>query len=458
MAPHRDSHRIRTFVCTAVVCVLAAYGWYWLAEKRRMEADAAPPAKSTRVEESVKVDVALPRQGGLARTTSQPGSVHAFQEAELYSQAYGYLKVLNVDIGDRVKKGDLLAQISVPEADQAVTESKAAVDQAAANVLQMKAKVDVAIADQAAAVAAVDRQLASQKRDEARLSFYEKQYKRVQSLLQLKSIDERLVDEKEDQFLAAESALDAAKAAVVSARLDVKSAEARIGQARADVVAAEAAARLAEATLAKAEIRRSFGDIVSPYNGVITVRNVHVGDFIRDAQHGGALPLLRVERTDVLRVVIQVPDREVPYTDVGDAAEIAIDALPNRIFKGKVSRIADSEDQATRTMRTEIDIPNTEGLLRKGMYGKATIFLQEAGAGWTVPATAIVGKVENGQGELYVVRDGTAHRIQVRIGADNGTEVEVLSGLDADSQVVVRYNGAIGDNVPVRVTSSKSNP
>lgn len=422
--------------------------------KSTSAAEGVPAERSQ--DETVSVEVASPRKGGLPRTTIQPGSVHAFEEADLYAQAYGYLKELNVDIGSRVKKGDLLARVDVPELQEAVLECQAAVDQAKANVTQMQAKVDVASADVDAAKATVDKQKAAQKRSEARMSFYEKQFKRVQSLLQLKSIDERLVDEKEDQFLASEADLDAAKAAVVSANLDVKAAEARLGQANADVGAAQAAVRVATAALAKAEVRKKFGEIASPYDGVVTVRNFHVGEFIRDAQHGGGQPLLRVERRDLMRVVVQVPDREVPYTDVGDAAEIRIDALPGRIFQGKVTRYADSEDQSTRTMRTEVDVPNTEGLLKNGMYGRVTIILQESTEGWTVPSTAIVGKVENGEGEIYIIKNGLAHKHHVKVGADNGTSIEVLSGLDANSTVVIRYNGAIGDKVPVRVRHPKT--
>lgn len=449
------SSKIRTMVCLVATCGVATYGWIWSMSEQHTEA-ASVPTRNGGSDESVRVETITPRKGGLARTTVQPGSVNAFEEADLYSQAYGYLKELKVDIGSKVKKGDVLAKIDVPEIEEAILERKAAVDQSQANVLQMKAKVEVATADHAASIAAVDRQLAAQKRDEARLSFHEKQFKRVQSLLELKSIDERLVDEKEDQYLASLAALDSTKASVVSAKLDVQSAKARIGQANADEAAAEAAVRVAESALAKAEVRRKFSDILSPYDGVITVRNFHVGDFIRDAQNGGSIPLLKVERTDVMRVVIQIPDREVSFTDVGDAAEVYIDALPNRVFKGKVSRFANSEDHATRTMRTEVDIVNKDGLLRNGMYGKVTIFLQEPGEGWTVPSTAIVGKVEDGQGEIYVVQDGKAHRRKVSVGADNGTEIEILTGLTADSQVVIRYNGAIGDKVPVRVTPPRS--
>jgi HlyD family secretion protein len=451
--------RFRTswiLACVAVAGIVFVSGCSpWFGNKQK-EASAAAKTNSGS-DESVNVEVTTPRKGGLARKTVQPASVYAFEGADLYAQANGYLQDQKVDIGSRVKKGELLARIDVPEAEQEVLERNAAVEQAKAAVEQMNAKVDVATAELEASQSAVDRQIAAQKRDESRRSFHEKAFKRVKSLLELKSIDERIVDEKEDQYIASESAVDATMAAVVTARVDVKAAAARVGQARADKLAAEAAEKLAKAALTKAEVRLKFGDINSPYDGVVTARNFLVGDFIHDAQNGsGGKPLLRVERTDLMRIVAQIPDREVPYIEVGNLAEVRIDALGDRIFQGNVSRVADSEDQSTRTMQTEIDIVNKEKLLRNGMYGRVTIILKEQTDGWTVPSTAIVGKVENGKGQIYIVKDGKSHLLQVDVGEDTGIEVEILKGLTAESQVVTRYNGAIGDKVNVRATPAKA--
>lgn len=443
---------LRTLISVAGVAAIVAVSRFWLIQERESDGAEKKSAKGPPSEGQVQVEVSSPRKGGVPMTTTQPGSVYAFEEADLYSQSYGYLSELNVDIGSVVKKGDILARIDVPELTQEVAAAQAAVAQKQANVVQATAKVAVAEADKKAAEAAIEKQNAALRRDEARENFHYKQLKRVQSLLELKSIDERLVDEKEDQHLASLSAVDAAKAAVTSAHLDVLSADARLGQAKADVGVAEAELQMAAAELAKADVRRKFGDIVSPYNGVITARNVHVGDFIRDAQHGGNVPLLRVERTDVMRVVVQIPDRLVPYTDVGDEAEIRIDALPGRVFGGEVKRFANSEDQLTKTMRTEVDLVNDQHLLRNGMYGRVTFILQQSTEGWTIPSSALVGRVDDGKGEIYVVKDGVAHRQSVHVGTDNGREVTILSGVDGESQVVVRYKGAIGDKVPVQVS------
>lgn len=444
-----------------LISILALLGMtvllYRLQPTHYAETKAGEQSKPARSEGNVvQVDVVSPRKGGLPRTTTQPGSVHAFEDADLYSQVYGYLTELNVDIGSKVDKGMLLARIDVPEVVQEVAAATATVEQKKANVTQAQAKLEVAEAEKLSADAAVDREKAALKRDEARKEFNVKRYKRFQDLKSEKAIDDRLVEEKEDQWLASLSAVDAAQAALQAARVNVTAAIARVGQAKADVGVAQAELDVAKADLAKAEVRQKFGDIVSPYTGVITVRNVHVGYFIRDAQSGGNLPLLRVERTDLMRVIVQIPDIHVPYTDIGDKAEIRIDALPGKVFSGTVSRLANSEDHETRTMRTEIDLDNKDNLLRDGMYGRVTVILEESTTGWTVPSSAVVGRVEDGQGEIYVVRDGRAHRQKVQIGADDGRNFVILSGIDADSKVVTRYKGAIGDNVPVQVSAASS--
>lgn len=458
-ASSRPSKKKLSFLFTATIAVsfvILCGAWMVLGNRSSFanEKKAANSSSSQREKELVQVEAIVPKKGGLPRTTTQPGSVHAFEEADLYAQTYGYLSELNVDIGDMVEKGKTMARISVPELEKEVVVAKALVEQHNAQLVQAKAKVDVAQTDIEAAEAAVVRQQASLKRDQARSSFYEKQYKRIQDLLKQSSIDERLVDEKEDQYLSGLSAVDAAKAALTSAEIEIVAAKARLGQANADVVVADAELQMAKAQLEKAEVLRQFGDIISPYDGVITERNVHVGDFIRDAQHGGDVPLLRVEQTNKMRVVVQIPDLYVPFTDKGDEAEVHIDALPNRVFHGVVSRIGNSENQTTRTMRTEIDLENPENIIRNGMYGKVTVILQQAGEGWTIPSQSLVGKVENGQGEIYVVKGGHAYKQAVRVGTDNGREVEILSDLDPKVPVVVRYKGAIGDQVAVQMTSS----
>jgi HlyD family secretion protein len=154
--------------------------------------------------------------------------------------------------------------------------------------------------------------------------------------------------------------------------------------------------------------------------------------------------------------VVQVPDRDVPFVSAGDPAVVEIDALAGAVYrttadrKVEVSRAAEAEDPHTRVMRTEIDLPNPDGRLRRGMYGRVTLTLsQGATTAVRVPSAALVGKAEGGKAAVRVVRGETAHLVPVRYGADTGAEVEILSGLTPADRVVVRANGPVEDGAAV---------
>ena len=277
-----------------------------------------------------------------------------------------------------------------------------------------------------------------------------KEYHRIRALNDLHSIQEQIVDEKQDAMEVSVAAESAAEAAVTSARAQLVAANARVVQAKADIAYAEADQQVSKAKLDKSQVFLNYTRITSPYDGVITFRGFHRGDFIISRDQGAKSPLLTVARTDLMRVVVQVPDLDVPYVSVGDKATIEIDALPGKHFVGQVSRMADSEDSLQKTMRVEVDLPNPDGLLREGMYGRrTTIELEPPSGGLSVPSAALVGKSNGSEAQVYVVRDGKAHLATIQIGRDNGHQMEVLSGLKPTDEVVVHYNGAIGDGTPV---------
>ena len=255
-------------------------------------------------------------------------------------------------------------------------------------------------AEAAAARATVKQMEADVVRATAQRSYRAKEYHRMEELFARDAIDKRLVDEKEDATEAARAAELGAKAAVEKSKAEADAADARIAQAKTDVEHAEADVEVAAAVLAKQKVLLDYTRIESPYDGVVTSRKFHRGSFILAADHGGDMPLLTVARTDVVRVVVQVPDRDVPYTNVGDAATIEIDALPGKLFTGKVSRVADSENPQTRTMRVEIDLPNDKDLLREGMYGRATIQLEPPSAALTIPAGALSARRPTAKGRF----------------------------------------------------------
>jgi HlyD family secretion protein len=406
----------------------------------------------------VRVEVIRPRKGATDRTTSQPGSVQAFESVHLYSGVSGYLKTQTVDIGDRVKKGQVLAAVDVPDLQKQVQRAKAGLSQARARVKQMAAHVDSAKAELDAARTTIPQTEAVAKSKAAELRFRQKQLERMRDLFTLKSIDERLVDEKTEQRDAAREAEIGAKEAVFSAKARVAASQAKVVGAEADLDESKAEVEVAQAELEKAEVMVTFATIPAPFDGVVTARNHFVGDYIRAAREGASqVPLLTVQRTDLFRVVVQIPDRDVPYADVGDPAIVEIDAMPGQAFPSKISRLADSEDPQTRLMHIEIDLPNPTRKIRHGMYGRVTILLEKSNS-LAIPSSCMVGKTQEGKASVYVVREGKAQLTPVQVGADNGLQVAIIAGLSPDSTVILHPSNAISNGTPVAsVPERKSN-
>src|SRR6266545_451608 len=364
-------------VCGLIAGGIVVAGGYYLTRVSPAEAHAQEPGTETETApprgSEVRVEVVRPKKGGMDRSTVQTGTVQSYESAQLFAEVSGYLKTQTVDIGDRVKRGQVVATIDVPELEKQVQRNEAVVKQATARVHQMNARVASAKADRDAALAAVTQAQANAKSAEAWKRFREKQLSRMQDLFALKSIDERLVDETQERFEAAMESVRSAHASVATANAQVAATDAKIEQARADILEAEAQVEIARADVERAQVLVRFATITSPYDGIITQRSLFLGDFVRSATGSSAQgPLLTVERTDRMRVIVQIPDRDVPYADPGDAAVVEIDALPGKKFAAKISRIAGSEDPQTRLMRVEIDLPNPTGKIRQGMYGRVT--------------------------------------------------------------------------------------
>jgi HlyD family secretion protein len=243
-----------------IVLVLALAGagglWFMAYGNQQAKEGEKGTAKAGGHEKNnpVKVQVIKPERGGMERVTSQPGTIRAFEFAPLYTKVSGFIKTLNVDRGSKVKKGDLLAEIYDPERDVAVVQaeaslehSKAAVAQAKASILTAEASVKAAKAKQNEAKATLDQQLA--KREYSR-----KDYDRISELVARRSVEERLKDEKLDQYQSAEAGVLAAQAGIETAAATLAEAEAKVEKAKADLKAAEAQVHVAAANLQMAKV------------------------------------------------------------------------------------------------------------------------------------------------------------------------------------------------------------
>jgi HlyD family secretion protein len=427
-------------------------------------ATAQPPApNASSPGTAVKVDVVRPMVGGITRSISEPGTVKAFQYADLYAKVSGYLEVQNVDIGDAVKKSELLAKIFSPELVEAVEQAEAHLDQAKAQVKLADAGIDRAKADLKASDANVNEKQADLKRETAYLAYRQIQYERIKHLYELKAIEEKLVDQNLKDRDAAVEAKNAAKAAIETAKAEVSAKEAKVVEARADLANAKAKVQVAAAELAKAKVFEGYLEIRSPYTGVVTKRTYHEGDFIRAADQGSgaATPLLIVARTDKMRVEMKMPEAYVRYTDKGDPATVELDALAGKEFHGKVSRIGNSLDPNDRTMRVEVDLENKDNELRDGFFGRVTVQLSRSAKEVSVPSTCLVSSVEGTTTSVYVLQDGEARLRPVKVGRDNGIQAEIISGLKPDELVVLHPTSDLfsGEKVvPVEKSNTTAAP
>ena len=421
-------------------------------EARWDRAGPSALAVATKTSSAPRVEVVRPVRGGVRRVTIQPGSVHAFESVDLYAKASGFLKTQRVDIGSPIKRGETLAEIDDPELQRDVEEATAKVEQARAQAEQATSRVATAVADREAA----DSLVVQADSDIARLAsnrvLAEKQYERIKDLSARDAIDRKLVDEQQKELESAQAAERTGHAAVKTARAQAAASVAKILQAKADVAEARASVRVAEARLSRATVLAGYTRITAPFDGVVTHRTFHPGAFIRSAADGAPEPLLTVMRTDKMRVVIQVPDLDVPLLDVGDKVTITVDALKGREIAGAVSRLGKLEDPTTRTMRVEVDLPNPDGLLVEGMYGGAVIELQPPTDHLAVPSACVVGHTVRGKAVVFLVRDGKARRTVVTVGNDDGSSIEVLSGVEPTDAVILRPGTTLDDGAPIQVT------
>jgi HlyD family secretion protein len=206
---------------------------------------------------------------------------------------------------------------------------------------------------------------------------------------------------------------------------------------------------VARAEHERLKVQFEFATIAAPFDGVVTARYIFPGDYVRAANESSSQPLFTLQRIDQMRVIVQVADRDVPYVDVGDAAVVELDALPGRSFSAKVSRLSQTEDPQTRMMNVEIDVPNPSGRIHQGMYGRVRLILDKASDQLSIPSTCLVGRSQKGTASAFVVREGKAKLVSIKVGDDDGVRVAVVEGLASTDQVVIRPPSNLTDGLAV---------
>lgn len=388
------------------------------------------------------VTVVKPQRGPVERTTSQGSSVLAAEQVEIFAAIPGTLRALPVDIGTMVQRGQIVAEIDAPLLKLEEDLHHGAVQQAKNMVLEAEAGIRGALAEIEASKSAVAQRKAELDAADANLVLRKVEFDRLRRLEDNNAVDKGTVAQAEERLAAAKAQVASANAGVAISRADIVVKEGKLTLAEAVRQTARGKLDVADIGLLKARHMVSLSKIHSPIDGVVTRRNQQPGDLIRSAESGGQIPLLTIQRIDRVRVLVDIPERFVPDTEVGGAADLSFGVLPRASFKGqKIARTAFVLDPKTSTMRVEIDVANPDLQLRPGMSGNVTVHLRKGPAdALRVPLKVFVGLSDvsslHGTGRLIVVRGGKAEVVVVQCGYRSGAELEVLSGLGAEDLVI----------------------
>lgn len=383
----------------------------------------AAPAGGPAAPAAPRITVVKPEMRPVRRVVEQPGAVLAFEETALYAKLPGFVGRIEddpdkkgrlphdqqIDIGSRVKKGQVLAALSIPELEEEWQQKNALVTQSETEIAQSEKAAEAAKAGRAAAESEVAVTEAGVDRAQAQYERWQKEVDRIAKLLSGGVGDSQTLDETKNQLRSAEAGRKEAAARVLSAQALVKKAAADEAKAGADVAAARAKLEVARAEVRRLNALRGYTTIKAPFDGVVTRRAVSTGDFVTGTEKAG---LFVVARMDPVRVVVYVPEADAGLIAAGQEARLAVQALAGPEQTGKVVRTSWSLEPGSRTLRTEIDLPNEKGSLRPGMYVHAKL-TAELPAAWSVPAAA-VGKIGD-ESVLYLVEGGKAVQVTVQL-------------------------------------------
>jgi RND family efflux transporter MFP subunit len=402
---------------------------------------------------AVRVNTVHPARKTLVRRTEQPGQIEAFEQTPLLAKVTGYVARWNVDIGDSVlgprydskgkltEPGQALAELSIPELDEDVKQKQALVAQAQAELKQAAATMKVAEATEASAASQVAQAKASATRAEADYARWKSERDRMTELADKGAVTRKLAEETENNFRSSDAALNETSAKIKSAESLHRVSQAQVEKAAVDHEAAEARLLVARADHERAVVLREYATIRAPFDGIVTARNVETGHLVRAAESDAAKPLFVVVRTDIVRIFVDVPEADAVFAGPRGSARVRVPALSSEPFAGEITRTAWGLNTGTRTLRTEIDVPNPDGRLRPGMYAHADLLVAERPEALSIPKSAVL--YEGTQAYcLCVDREGKVTKMPIVLGILAGADYEILKGLEGNENVIAQNVGS----------------
>jgi len=375
-------------------CGIATSAVLLVACSREAPPEAAAAAAVAAESKAVPVATAVVTRQPIMRQMTLSAEFRPFEEVELHAKVAGFLREITVDVGDRVRKGQHLATLEVPEMNEDIAQAAAGRARSEADVV--RARVDLQRAETTAKL--------------AQLSFA-----RLSAVLKSRPnlIAQQEIDEARTRADGAREQVEAARAALAASQQQVRAAAA--GESRARTIEA-------------------YSRITAPFAGVITRRYVHPGAMIPAGTASQATPVVRLSNDERLRLVVPLPESAIPSVQLGSRVAVKVPTL-KQTFSGLVARFSNRVATSSRTMETEIDVPNPRRLLKAGMFAETEIVLERRNDALVVPQQAVVNLSTRPQ--VYVV-DG-AKRIAiktVKAGIQSAEGIEILEGL-AEGDIVI---------------------
>jgi RND family efflux transporter MFP subunit len=379
----RNGWRLGAAVLLLLAGGLSYGGWQDYAHRQQVAATAQQQRDSV-------PDVLLGqvRPSGATMTVSLPGTTFAYEVANIYARANCYIQKRNVDIGDHVKAGDLLAELTAPELDHQISQAQATLVQAQATLRQNQAS----------------KRLAQVTND------------RIGSLVKQGWATTQLGD---------------------TDRLSLEAQDAAVGVAQANIEAQQSMIRVLTQ-------QKAYQRVIAPFDGVITQRSVDVGSLVQ----AGTTFMFTLMHSHIVRTQVFVPQDQAFGLAPGVKAVVRVPEMPDRTFPGEVTRISDALQQGTRTLLAEIDVPNPDGALSPGIYCTVELQIPRKVPSLLIPANAII--FNQGGLQVAVVQNGVAHIQKISVARDLGTQVEVREGVKAGDQVILNPTVDLMDGSRVR--------
>jgi len=387
-----------------------------------------------------------------------PGTVEGIETAQIYSKVGGFLKAINVEIGDRVVAGQELAILDVPELATQLQAMDAAVKSAEAKVRQADAAIAQVAADLDSSQAMLDEARTLRGEKIAAVKLHKAELARLETLVEKGVREPKKLAEVQYEVEIAEAGLQTTAARERTAEANLAATGTMVQKTASDKEARQADVLVAEAEREQVVTLQAYTRIVAPFPGLVVRRNVDAGTFVQSAEgNSAAKPLIVLARTNVVRLRVDLPMAEVHWLDKEDTAKFSeIAALPGDTFEGNVTRFASALDSTSRMMHVEIELPNPDHQLLPGFYGYVNLSLQRFPDIPSVPATAIVSDEDGSY--VFVVEDDICIRQKVTIAYDGEDFVGIESGLSVGEIVVKSGVGQLadGDQVkPVREATEK---